>query len=72
MPVGERKRREGDYLCVHVLCIFEPRNVKVYYIQKKKNKSIAVQGNFLTEKIASHTILNHIEVIDHEIEHSYL
>lgn len=48
--VGVRKRREGDYPCVYVLCTFEPRNVEVYYVQKKKNKSIAVQGNFLTER----------------------
>lgn len=48
--VGVRKRREGDYPCVYVLCTFEPRNVEVYYVQKKKNKSIVVQGNFLTER----------------------
>ena len=48
--VGVRKRSEGDYPCVYVLCTFEPRNVEVYYVQKKKNKSIVVQGNFLTER----------------------
>ena len=48
--VGVRKRREGDYPCVYVLCTFEPRNVEVYYVQKKKKKSIVVQGNFLTER----------------------
>ena len=48
--VGVRKRRDGDYPCVYVLCTFEPRNVEVHYVQKKKNKSIAVQGNFLTER----------------------
>lgn len=72
LPVGKnkmgvRKRREGDYSCVYVLCTFEPRNVEVYYVQKKKNKSVAVQGNFLTERTASHTMLNHIEVIGYKI-----
>lgn len=65
--VGVRKKREGDYPCVYVLCTFEPRNVEAHYVQKRKNKSIAVQGNFLTERTVSHTMLNHIEVIGYKI-----
>lgn len=39
--VGVRKKRERRLsVCI---CPFEPRNVEAHYVQKRKNKSIAVQ-----------------------------